>query len=321
LLIRRVLLLVSILGLVSLTIILSTDSKHSPNRKASLKENAEATNVLEKDEPSLQLVQERMYSSKVKQVPWQKDPEFLKAQKENHTPVMMAAYRTVLPDPLPGEESNVHLGASYLRGTIVKPGQVFSQNLAVGPYSQWRGFREGPVYLGSQLSTTTGGGVCKIASTLYNVAILCNLPIVERHPHSMPVPYVPYGQDATVNYGAKDIKFLNNLSHPILIWAQGVDNSLYIAFYGQSKPPQVEWHHKVLKIQKAVKTYRNNWTMPEGEEKLVSHGMDGALIRSWITITDESGKSEVKDLGSCWYSPMPAVIEKGRMAPSLSKQP
>jgi len=318
-------LLVLLLGLVSLTIILATNYKHAPNRKATVKENTKTAKAVgqenKEDESPLQLVQERMHSGSVKQVPWEKDPDFLKAQKENNALTMMAAYRTVLPDPLPGEESNVHLGARYLRGTVLKPGEVFSQNLTVGPYSQWRGFKEGPVYLGSQLSTTTGGGVCKIASTLYNVAVLCNLPVVERHPHSMPVPYVPYGQDATVNYGAKDIKFMNDLSHPILIWAQGVDNNLYIAFYGKSNPPQVEWHHKVLKIEKAANIYRNNWSLPEGEEKLVAHGMDGALIKSWITVKDKNGKSEVKELGSCWYSPMPAIIEKGRMAPSLSEQP
>ena len=37
----------------------------------------------------------------------------------------------------------------------------------------------------------------------YNVAVLSNLKIIERHNHSMPVPYVPYGQDATVAYGSK----------------------------------------------------------------------------------------------------------------------
>lgn len=321
---RKILLIVFLFGLVSLTILLSTSFKHAPNRKVAVKEYSETTRAADQgnkeDKSSLQLVQDRMHSGPVKQVPWQKDPDFLKAQKENHALIMMAAYRTVLPNPLPGEESNVHLGARYLRGTVLKPGEVFSQNLTVGPYSQGRGFKEGPVYLGSQLSTTIGGGVCKIASTLYNVAVLCNLPVVERHPHSMPVPYVPYGQDATVNYGAKDIKFINNLPYPILIWAQGVDNSLYIAIYGKSKPPQVEWHHKVLKIQKANNIYKNNWSLPEGEEKLVCHGMDGALIKSWITIRGKDGKSAVKEMGSCWYSPMPHVIEKGRMSPALSKQ-
>jgi hypothetical protein len=110
----------------------------------------------------------------------------------------------VLKDPLPGEESNVHLAAKILSGAIVNPGEIFSQNERIGPYSESRGFQKGPTYNGSKLSTTIGGGVCKIASTLYNAAILSNLPIVERHPHGMPVPYVPYGQDATVSYGKID---------------------------------------------------------------------------------------------------------------------
>lgn len=321
---RKTTITLLLIGFVALTVLLSANFKHYNKREIAINEySAQTTRTIEeenKEEVSLKLVQERMYSGPVNRIPWEKDPEFLKVQKENNTFVMMAAYRTVLPNPLPGEEANVHLGAKYLRGKVIKPGEVFSQNFAVGPYSQWRGFQEGPVYLGTQLSRTTGGGVCKIASTLYNVAVLCNLPVIERHAHSMPVPYVPYGQDATVNYGAKDIKFTNNLSHPILIWSQGVENNLYVAFYSNSKPPQVKWHHKVLKIQKTHKVYKNNWSLPEGEEKLIYPGMDGALIKSWVTIEDQDGKSEVKQMGSCWYSPMPHIIEKGRMPPSLSEQ-
>lgn len=322
---KKVLLIVILFGFVTLTIVLSTCLKHAPNHEIAVKKYSENNRTLapenKENEVSLQLVQDRMHSGPVNQVPWEEESDFLQAQKQNNTLTMMAAYRTVLPEPMPGEETNVHLGAQYLRGTVLKPGEVFSQNHTIGPYSQWRGFKEGPVYLGNQLSTNTGGGVCKIASTLYNVAILCNLPVIERHPHSMPVPYVPYGQDATVNYGAKDIKFMNNLSHPILIWAQGIDNSLYVAFYGNSKPPEVEWHHKVLKVEKTSNIYRNNWSLPEGEEKLICRGMDGALIESWITIHNKGGEYQIKQLGSCWYSPRPHIIEKGRMSPSLSKQP
>ena len=34
--------------------------------------------------------------------------------------------------------------------------------------------------------------------------------ILERTNHSMPVSYVPLGQDATVNYNVIDLKFKNN---------------------------------------------------------------------------------------------------------------
>ena len=57
-----------------------------------------------------------------------------------------------------------------------------------------------------------------------------NLEIIERHNHSMPVAYVPYGQDATVAYGIKDFKFKQH-PFPILIWAEGIGNRLCIPIW------------------------------------------------------------------------------------------
>lgn len=228
----------------------------------------------------------------------------------------MAAFCTVLRDPLPGEEQNVHLGARLLAGTVVMPGEVFSQNRAIGPYNRHRGFGEGPTYMGTQLRTTVGGGVCKIASTLYNVAILSDLHIVERHAHSMPVPYVPYGQDATVAYGVRDFKFKNNSPYPILIWAEGIDNRLYIAFYGRQEPPRVEWHHEVIKQINTYKIYRNNPELPPGSQKTVVEGMDGAIIKSWVSVIYPGKNPQTKYLGSSHYNPMPYIIEKGNAPPS-----
>lgn len=245
-------------------------------------------------------------------VPWEKDEKFLTSQAQNSTPVMMAAYHTVLHDPLPGEEENVHLAARLLAGIVVKPGEVFSQNNKIGPYIESRGFQKGPTYLGTKLTTTIGGGVCKIASTLYNVTIMSNLQVAERFAHSMPVPYVPYGQDATVSYGNKDFKFINNTGSPIMIWAQGVDNILYIAYYGTEKPPEVEWHHEVLKVTKAQNVYNINPALPNGTEKLITEGMDGAVVKSWITIKCLDGSETTKQLGMSHYDPFPNIYEKGR---------
>lgn len=257
-------------------------------------------------------IAEPLKSGQTTTVPWENDENFKTAQTKNDTFVLMAAYQTVLRDPLPGEEYNVHLAARLLAGTVVKPGQVFSQNGKIGPYTQERGFQRGPTYMGSQLTTTVGGGVCKIASTLYNVAVLSNLQIVERHAHSMPVPYVPYGQDATVAYGARDFKFRNNTEFPILVWAQGVENTLYIGFYGQSAAAKVQWHHETLKVYKAPTNYRNSYTLDAGTEKLVLEGMDGAIVNSWVTIENADGTITNKPLYKSYYNPMPHIIERGR---------
>ncbi|MDP4093873.1 MAG: VanW family protein [Bacillota bacterium] len=245
------------------------------------------------------------------EVPWTSDEAFKKAQTDNGTPVMMAGYKTVLRDPLPGEEYNVHLAARLLAGKVIQPGQVFSQNGQIGPYNEEKGFQKGPTYIGSQLTTTVGGGVCKIASTLYNVTILSNLQIVERHAHSMPVPYVPYGQDATVAYGARDFKFRNDTQYPIMIWAQGVENTLYIAFYGKEQPDKVEWHHEVLGTEKAPVVQRKSPELPSGSTKQVLEGMDGATVKSWITVLKPDGTVTVKNLGISSYRPMAYIVEVG----------
>lgn len=264
----------------------------------------------EKEVPETSL-SSKTSSGQVTSTPWEDSPDFLKAKEKYGTPVLMAAYRTVLLDPLPGEEYNVHLAARYLAGKVIYPGGIFSQNREIGPYSKARGFREGPTYVGTKLKTTVGGGVCKIASTLYNVAVLCDLKIIERHPHSMPVPYVPYGQDATVSYGARDFKFKNDTDAPILIWAQGVDNVLYIGFYSKRAAPKVKWHHELIERQEAPTYYRKNSSLPRGAKKVVVEGMDGAKVRSWVTVAKADGTVITKELGISSYMPLPYIIETG----------
>jgi len=252
-----------------------------------------------------------MVSGATRGMPWETDEKFIEAKRRNGTPVLLGGYRTVLRDPLPGEEYNVHLAASMLAGIVVKPGEIFSQNMAIGPYTEERGFKNGPTYIGTTLTVTTGGGVCKIASTLYNVAVLSNLKIIERHNHTMPVPYVPYGQDATVAYGVKDFKFLNDTGSDLMIWAQGIDNILYMAFYGTQPGPAVEWSHQVLEIKKAPVRYTTNPMLGAGEQKLVLEGMDGAVVKSWVTITTPES-TQTKYMGVSNYMPMPHLVERGK---------
>ena len=251
-----------------------------------------------------------MLSGPESRMPWIVESRFEEAVARNKTYVMLGGYKTVLKDPLPGEEYNVHLAAEMLAGIVVKPGSIFSQNTAIGPYTENRGFREGPTYVGTMVTTTVGGGVCKVASTLYNVAVLSNVKIVERHNHTMPVPYVPYGQDATVSYGNKDFRFMNTTGSDILIWAKGVDNVLYIAFYGSKPAPAVEWIHEVLETAKAPVMYRINTSLGEDEERLLMEGMDGAVVRSWVRI-GEGENAQLKYMGLSRYQPMPHLFEKG----------
>lgn len=238
---------------------------------------------------------------------WESDKDFLKLQNEYKVPIRMAIFKTVLPNPLPGEEYNVTLGAQLLCGNIILPGEVFSLNDTLGPYSKERGFKEGPTYSGNKLITSIGGGMCKIATTLYNLAVLSNLQILERHPHSMIVQYVPLGQDATVSYGSKNLRFKNTSSSPILIWGVNKDNTLYMAFYSNTVAPKVTWNHKTLNTRNKQVIYKKSKQVPK-DTTIILEGCNGYTVKSWLTIEHSNSRIENEYIGIDHYTPMNEII-------------
>ncbi len=128
--------------------------------------------------------------------------------------------------------NNIILASQLLDGTIIMPGDIFSFNQVIGERNPENGFKNAPVIIGGSVQQDVGGGICQVATTLYNAALLTGLEIVERSAHSIPVKYAPHGQDATVFYGQIDLKIKNNLSNPVMIHSTTVNNNLIISIYG-----------------------------------------------------------------------------------------
>ncbi len=244
-------------------------------------------------------------------IPWESTPEFQKAISKAGTHIRMASFTATLKDPLPGELFNVGHAADLLSGTVIQPGETYSQNGTLGPYTMSKGYKKGPTYSGNMVITTIGGGVCKIASVSYNVVVLSNLQVITRHNHSLTVPYVPPGQDATVYYGSRDFKFRNNSAGPVMLWAKTYGHTLRMALYGQQLPPKVQWHHQTLKNLKTWTIYHFNPNLPPGVEKVAAPGQEGIVVKSWLTIKHFNGKAETKALGRDYYSPSPRIVERG----------
>jgi hypothetical protein len=74
------------------------------------------------------------------ELPWENNTHFQKIRTQENAPIRMGAFKTTLPDPLPGEESNVAQAADYLSGQVVQPGQPFSLYRTIGPFSKVRGY-------------------------------------------------------------------------------------------------------------------------------------------------------------------------------------
>jgi vancomycin resistance protein YoaR len=133
---------------------------------------------------------------------------------------------------------NLRLGIYTIDGTVLKPGQVFSLNEAVGPRTQQRGFRTATIFENGYKVPGIGAGVSQVTGTLFNAALVSGLPIVTYRTHSRPVSYLPLGRDATVAWGDFDMKFKNDTEAPIYISYRIAGNRAVATLYGKKMPGQ-----------------------------------------------------------------------------------
>ena len=131
---------------------------------------------------------------------------------------------------------NIRLAVSKLSGKLLEPGQVFSFNETVGEITAVAGYQQAPVLLNGERNDVSGGGICQVSSTLYCAVLQIGLEIVERYRHSSPVTYLPLGQDATIAWGQKDLKFKNTSEQTLMIKGEIVGGRLIICIHGERKP-------------------------------------------------------------------------------------
>ena len=100
------------------------------------------------------------------------------------------AYFSTKYNPLNHARSNnLELAASKINGLILSPGETFSYNKTVGARTIQTGYQEAAIYSDGQVVDGIGGGICQISSNLYNLAVLANLEITERHNHQFLTSY------------------------------------------------------------------------------------------------------------------------------------
>ncbi len=148
---------------------------------------------------------------------------------------LLAGFTTNLNPAQARRDYNIVLAARLLDGALLAPNQEFSLNARLGPRAADRGFQPAPAIVGYALVNQTGGGVCQLASTLYNAALLAGLKITERYPHTLVVPYVPLGLDATLNWDNRDLKLVNNTGYPVYIGAHVRGDRLTVRIFGERK--------------------------------------------------------------------------------------
>ncbi len=137
-------------------------------------------------------------------------------------------------DAAAARAKNIALASSFVNGTVVAPGGTFSATRAIGPRSVSRGYVEAPVFINKQHSKGIGGGVCQVSSTIYAASKMAGIKASERHPHSLPVNYLPPGWDATISGSSLDMKFKNPYNKNLIVYITANNGVLTAALYLQN---------------------------------------------------------------------------------------
>ncbi len=131
--------------------------------------------------------------------------------------------------------NNLRIASKAISGTIVGVGETFSFNKVVGPRTTAKGYKSAHVFSGGGVVNGVGGGVCQVASTMFNCVLKANVSVVERHQHSQRVAYVPLGRDAAIYGTSQDFKWKNNTKYPIRVEMKVKDGYITCSFYTSQK--------------------------------------------------------------------------------------
>ncbi len=184
------------------------------------------------------------------------------------------------------ERANILLASQAVDNVTVAPGEEFSFNAQVGERTPERGYQDGWMFDSGHLVRGTGGGICLVATGLYNAALQAGLEISERHPHSGVVSYAAPGCDAGIVYGQEDLKFRNTTARPLVIRAAPAEDHVTVGLFGQTPPPGQEVIVRPLSLETIPYTVitHPDPTLPPGQsiiDQKPHSGYDVVLGRFW----------------------------------------
>jgi vancomycin resistance protein YoaR len=220
-----------------------------------------------------------------------------------------------------GRIHNIALAADRINGILVKPGETFSFNDAVGDISAATGYQSAYIIKEGRTVLGDGGGVCQVSTTLFRAALAAGLPIVERYAHAYRVHYYEEGGykpglDATVYSPTYDLKFKNDTPTSILIQTRTDIVNLSLAFdlYGLRDGRKAYITNQKLwdVTQPPPDLYQDDPTLAKGVVKQVDFAAWGAKASFEYLVTRGTEVLENTTFVST-FRPWQAVYLKGTL--------
>lgn len=207
---------------------------------------------------------------------------------------------------------NIHLVSDLLSGSIVKPEGVWSYNETAGNCNEEAGFLGAGSIVDGEYTEEVGGGICQVATTVFNAVYEAGLPVVSRSNHSLYIASYPAGRDAAVSWPDLDLKWSNDSQSDILLLMSYTDTTVTATLYGVPLGYTVtsevgEWQEG---DEYDTRTEVDDSLAP-GTKYVKTAGSDGSSISVIRTVTDSDGIMVRQDRFDSIYDPITEVIVEG----------
>jgi vancomycin resistance protein YoaR len=217
---------------------------------------------------------------------------------------------------------NLQVGAGKINGHVLMPGETLSGYECMHPFTVENGYATASAYENGQVVDSIGGGVCQIATTLYNAILRAELEVAQRQNHSMIVGYVKPSEDAAIAGTYKDIKFTNNYSTPLYVEGYTSGKTLTFTIYGKETRPAnrtFDFVSETLSVTDpgAPKEIVDP-TMPPGSKSQVQSAHKGMKSRLWKVVYVDGVEQSREILHTDTYNPSKAIIKVGPAAPAVA---
>lgn len=208
---------------------------------------------------------------------------------------------------------NVKITTEYASNVLLAPGEIFNFDKQIGPRTVERGYKPAPgIVRPGQLEDVLGGGICQVATTLFNAAFEAGLDIVQRKNHSIYIDHYPKGRDATVSANGPNLRFKNDTKHYILV--RGVSDGITTKFviYGTDDGRTVNSETSDFYdiVERTIESTTNK-SLGESTTSILVNGQEGKKIKVTRVVKSADGEVIHKDVFVSVWQMFPREIEIG----------
>ena len=226
----------------------------------------------------------------------------------------LGSFSTDFSSSAAGRAANVKNACNLINGSVIYPGEEFSVYQAISPITTDNGYEIAGAYENGQVVDSVGGGVCQVATTLYNAVIRAELDIVQRYNHSMIVSYVSPSDDAAIAGTYKDLRFKNNLENPVYIEGYCSGGVITFTIYGVETRPAnrtISFRSETLSEEVPATQFKFDSSQPVGYYHTEQTAHKGVTARLWKTVTVDGNVESDEIFNNSKYNSSPKIVTVG----------